>query len=271
MLNIRPLKITLHDDDVLFYLHIPKTAGLSLIALLDAHFRTEEIFPLHSAPSPEMFEVYSPEQIAGYRLVRGHFDFGPYDNGIYKHITPNPICLTMLREPISRTISHYRHNLRHDHGRWHDVIVAQKMSLKDFVCSPDTYAAVVNHQTRLLVGKVKGNPQNYVDSKALSEEAMLSLAKERLEQFAFFGLIERFHESILLLSHTFGWKPVEAYPMLNKSPEPSDPDSIPPEALEAIIARTRLDAELYQYAQQLFEARLNRMAEESLLERSQTI
>ena len=80
----RSLRVTLNKDDVLFFLHIPKTGGLSLIQFLDSQFAANEIFPLHSVRSESEIAKFTPEQLRCFRLIHGHFRFGPYDNGIYR-------------------------------------------------------------------------------------------------------------------------------------------------------------------------------------------
>src|SRR5690606_24309961 len=110
----------------------------------------------------------------------------------YQHITPHPIRLTMLRDPVVRTLSSYQHNLKHRH-------IPATMSLEQFVTGESTYFAVVNHQVRLIAGKVKGTPCGYDDPNAMPPQEMLSLAQRNLADFAFFGLTERFREAMQLL------------------------------------------------------------------------
>jgi hypothetical protein len=259
----RPITVRLYPDDVLFFLHIPKTGGITLTSILDTQFSRWEIFPFrHSGASPERFETFSSARLAGYRLVRGHYQFGPYDDRIWKHIVQNPICITMLRDPVRLTISYYRHILRDRTHPMHEEVTSQKLSLEAYVCDSRHFERVVNSQVHRVVGSVKGQPQGYNDPNALCDEALLVLAKQRLDQFAFVGLTERFRESVDLLTYTFGWSPVAEIPVLNAAPDPSTPEAIPPAALDAITQRTRLDAQLYAYATKLFEARLNRMNEE---------
>ncbi len=257
--NRRPLKIQIQPDDVLFFMHIPKTGGVSLISLLSSHFRQGEIFPLHSVASWEEFESFPPEQLASYRLIRGHFKFGPFDRQVFRYFCQNPLILTMLRDPVARTISAYRYVKREPRARIHEEVLSKQMSLHDYVHYPPYYGRIANLQTRMVLGAVRGVPNRANDPHALSDEALLFLAKQHLESFAFFGLTERFEDSVRLLNHTFGWQPVQQVPSENVAPQPSSRDSIDPEVLATIEDHTRLDAELYAFAVGVFEARLEQM------------
>lgn len=253
-------RIDLREDDVLFFLHIPKTAGLSLISLLDAQFTEEEILELHSAPSPNAFNRYTNNQIAKIKLVRGHYLFGPYDQRIYERIVQNPLIITILRDPVERTISAYRHLLRHP---WELPELEEKgMSLNDFVRHPGFYPRVVNRQTRMVVGAFPGVPRSYDDTQAMSDESLLQIAKEHVEQFAFVGVTERFVDSVHLIHKIFGWPEIKDVPLVNVSPTPSGRDTVPPEAIQAIEERTYLDAELHRFAASRLETKLKSVAHE---------
>ena len=282
-------RFKLHIDDVLFFLHIPKTAGLSLISLLDAQYPLNQIFPFHSASTPEVFQNFSPEEFAQYRLVRGHYRFGSQDREVYRNISQTPVIITVLRDPISRTVSAYNHirkrkmitvlpgrieikeasSALQDFGRF--LMKKQdfgeevsRLSLEEYVCHPQFQDRVVNRQTRMIVGAVKGLPLDKKNSSSLSQEAMLTLAKERLEQFAFVGVTEMFRESLQLLTYTFGWEPVFNIPELNTGLQTNPFEGIPESTLEEIRKRTKLDAELHSYAKDLFTQRYSSMLNELL-------
>ena len=250
----RPLRVTLNKDDVLFFQHIPKTGGLSLIAFLDSQFAQNEIFPLHSAGSEGEISKFTPEQLQGYRLIRGHFRFGPYDNGIYRYFTQNPLRITFLREPISRTISAYRHQRRIQK-------FGEETTLEDYLTDPQYARFVVDLQTRLTIGKIKAGTADWTDKKPLPDSVLLQVAKENLEYMAFVGMTEQFKASMQLLCHTFDWRMPQDIPQINSSPEPFDPSTLPPSTLEIIKEKTRLDAELYEFATRLFQERYQQMVD----------
>jgi len=257
-MNQRSLTFELADDDVLFFVHIPKTAGSSLIEILDKHFSSEEILPLHSASSSKSFEAFPAKQLEKIRLVHGHFPYGPFDRGIYRYIVKNPVCITMLRDPIKRTISEYQHILRRFENRHHHAVLSEGLSLFDFASDPRFSKNVVNRQTYMVAGRFYRLRRG--DHHAgISDETRLEMAKQRLEQFAFVGLTERFDESIQLLSYTFGWDLLDEMPRINVSPTPSRSDTISEESRKMILKQTYLDQQLYQFAENLFNERISRM------------
>ena len=250
----RSLRTKLKRDDVLFFQHIPKTGGLSLIAFLDSQFPSEAIFPLHSGTEEEIAK-FTPTQIRQFRLIRGHFSFGPYDNGIYHYITQNPIRITFLREPVARTISAHRHRQRMKE-------IGQDVTLEQYVSDPQYAKNVVDRQTWMIAGKMKASTQEWTDKQSLPNSEILQVAKETLESMAFVGLMEKFTPSMQLLCHTFDWQMPLEMPQINSSPEPFDPSRISPATLELIKEKTRLDAELYEFAVQLFQQRYAQMIDE---------
>lgn len=95
------LECKLKDDDIVYYLHIPKTAGTSFIATLDSLFDYNSIYP--EKVWHELLKK-PPNDLGKYKLIRGHFGYN-----VLPLLHKKPIYLTMLRDPIERTISQYEH------------------------------------------------------------------------------------------------------------------------------------------------------------------
>ena len=104
MKKISPIECEIEKDDILYFLHIPKTAGTSLVDILENNFSQEEIF--QEVIWPEMLKKL-PKDFSKFRLIRGHFGFW-----IYKLLPKIPATITMLRDPIEQSLSLYAHQLR---------------------------------------------------------------------------------------------------------------------------------------------------------------
>lgn len=87
----------------------------------------------------------------------------------------------------------------------------------------------------------------------------LETAKNRLMEFVFFGLAERFEDSLFLLYYTFGWFPAEAAPKLNISSNKKKIDDLPEETQKKLIQATYLDKQLYDFGEKIFEKRYQDM------------
>ena len=129
----------------LYFLHIPKTAGTSVIEWLKSSTGG------HACPVGLWSLLLQKElkDIQGYELYCGHF---------YRYLNEylnRPLdTITFLREPADRAYSHYRHVLRDTHHYFHER-VAKHASFKEFMLDPVTQPLVKNFQVRSLSSKFK--------------------------------------------------------------------------------------------------------------------
>jgi hypothetical protein len=241
------LEYQLQPTEQLCFLHIPKTAGTTLTAILESKFDRPEICPA------EMWgdlKDYTPEKLATYRLIRGHF---LYD--ICNYLPQKPVFVTMLRDPIDRIISAYEFMKTCIPIRPEAILTQEKarsMTLKEFVCDPST-PAIVNDQTRHLSRDIRGQ---YPD---LKRREWLEIAQENLADFAFFGLTEQFNPSMSLLTYTFGWQPIAEFQNLMVGDRKTKRSELAQDVIDAIAERNQLDMELYAFGQNLFAQRYAEM------------
>ncbi len=245
----------------LVFLHVPKTAGTSFTAVLDARFREEEICPAYYWK--ELFAI-PRERLQAYRLVRGHFEYAVTE------LLRDVRIITMLRDPVARTVSHYRYMATLAHHPLREVFAG--VPLPELLEDPEIGRQMVNPQVYyfgrdldlevLRRNLAPEGPEIYPwDNRPGQRELSLERARERLATAAFVGLQERFDDSLLLLAETFGWNPPAESTRLNVTPGRSKKDGIPGEWLEAARARNDLDMALYTFATELFEARYRAMVE----------
>lgn len=271
-------RIHLSPDDFLYFHHIPKTAGTTLHNILGNFVPSEQVCP---ARLWKHLLTIPSEQFIQYRLFSGHFYY--YINQL---LPRNPITITMLRDPIQRSISHYLHIHRESFLYYHEQAVSGDML--SFVTDPVTRPQIENFQTKLialtldpdLIKKEWGDANfseyslNHFDHwlelpTRLSDEALLERAKTRLEEFAFVGITEQFTESMLLLWYTFYRAPELTIESKNVAPESLSQDTLSAATIEALQEATQLDAALYSFAQQLFQSRFQQMALELQLQVSE--
>jgi hypothetical protein len=240
-----PAQYDLSANDALYFSHIPKTAGMTFRTIVEDQFHADEICP---ATLNAQLAKLPAESVRNYRLFRGHLGFINLPELLAgKEI----INVTVLREPVARVISHYEY-IRRMPGDPHYPAV-KDMTLEEF-------------SQKLTAGKVGKNIQTYhvaktlkFDLDQLTPAETLDVAKQSLDRFAFVGLVERFQDSLFLLSYIFGWKPIINTRKENAAKSKKGLNDIPASTIEVIKENTSLDAELYTYAKEIFEQRFSQM------------
>jgi len=206
-------------DEQLLFLHIPKTAGTSLIRLLDQHFVEDELCPV-DWPERYLLREIKAEEIKRARFVRGHFEF----NYVIKMFERSPRVLTMLRDPVERFVSEFEHlrrivtgeerpagiNLSNSVLERDKILRARypeiadgRMGLEEFLERPDL--------TKWLVG-------TYVRILGWWRKREVALRRVRTT-FEFVGITEEFERSIELLSYLLGLPAPQQIWRLNRAPQ----------------------------------------------------
>lgn len=240
-------------------LHIMKTGGISLSHLLEQLAR-----PARSAVSvflDDLLTMPAP-RLKSLRTISGHIPFEALE------LLPVPFqTVTVLRDPVARTLSHYR-ELQRSHA------VPGGLSLDEFL-SDERYAVPSgNYQARALAHSVDlaqawvtyspkarylqagGQEDQLYPLQALfdstpiqvSDEQLLETATKNLSAIDVVGTTESLDGVARRLCHLFG-APYTEVPHLNAS-EPT-PDELPTRLRRLIEQRTELDRELYGLARRL--------------------
>jgi hypothetical protein len=170
------------------------------------------------------------------RLIWGHLPFG-----VHRHV-PRPCdYVTILREPVSRVISVYKHILKKTNHELHRQVVENRMRLEDYVESGIDSGQTDNSQTRQLSGRQFG----------VIERDTLEEAKNNLKRFVVVGLTERVEETFVLLRRSLEVR-FMTYVTRNVSP----PLAVSGGAIDLIRERNELDTELYRHAKLLLSEQI---------------
>ncbi len=250
MKKYSPFEEKIGKDCILIFQHLAKSGGSTLHTIIDKQYQKVEHFISRGPKDIKKLMNLSTKEKLG--VIRGHMNFGIHD------FLPKPsIYITMLREPVSRVISHYYYSKRQPGHFLYEEIVHRKMSLENFIFSTTEND---NGQTRALAGI----SDVYSDLKKEQifpfgecNSRVLETAKKNLNVFAVVGLLERFEETLILMKRTLGWKLPPLYVKENISPNGFYKENIPKETLSLIRKYNKLDIELYRYATNLFEEKIN--------------
>jgi hypothetical protein len=236
------------DRKALIFLHIPKTAGTTLNRIIERQYSPLAIFtmdPHRIRATAERFKRLPEARRRRLQVVRGHLFYG-----IHEFLPQNATYITMLRDPVARLLSSYYFVLRRPLNPLHRKFKRERLGVEDCIrLFPDRN----NTQCRFIAG---------VKDTAIADERLLDMAKANLtKSFSVVGICERFEESLILISKTFGWE-ISAYE--NHKVAKTRPMA-EPKLVDLIREHNRLDVELYEFGKKLFEQSL-RKNEESIRE-----
>lgn len=93
----------------LCFLHMPKTAGASVINFMDSMFDDADVAKAYNPPDYDHFAA----SLKDYKFVRGHF-LGAQQEKYF----PDAECFTILRSPADLVVSMYRWMRNYDEAEW---------------------------------------------------------------------------------------------------------------------------------------------------------
>ena len=244
----------------LFFLHIPKTAGMTLRMLLGNQYSVDEI--LSASGWAELVNV-NDEHLKEYKLVQGHFT-----PGMLQLLPAGTKSMVFLREPVARTVSHLKH-LRRDPNFHPAHHLAVGRSLADLVRDERIMSLCSNVQAAILSNDIPGDvilrgvhrsheEDRPFDPGIFETGSDFSKAVNTLSRFDFVGFVEEFHNDVLRLSMEFGFHPPDLVPKRNYDPDQaSDGSELDPETLSRLRTRNAVDIAVYNHAREKFTTNQN--------------
>jgi Sulfotransferase family len=236
-----------------FFVHVMKTAGTTFALQLRSEFSEESIYPAkgHDWESPADLERYtdiprvlglSAERRSQIRVYTGHF---PYM--VRELIDPRLVAVTLLRDPVERTISVLKHFKRLD-DRYCD------MDLEEIYDDDHIFRSFIhNYQTAVFSRTLEDGVQPIRDPISV-DERRLAFARDNLAKVQVVGLTSRYAEFVDELRARFGWWPTRP-DRTGRANVSSEAWEVPPALRQRIADDNAYDMEFFRYTEDLVTER----------------
>jgi hypothetical protein len=229
-----------------FFLHLPRTAGTTLNAILRDTFGRDEILTVYSEQEYREFREIEAARLDAVRLIQGHLFLEQYDPPrIYSRAVS---VFTFLREPVARLVSEYQFLKSWPDNHMYGFLNSGNVSFREYLTGMDPRLKYrgKNFMTRFYTGMD-------FDLATFPDEAF-EKARYNLEHvFGFVGIQERFDESLLLLGDFLGLKSL-CYEKRNVL-APQSRETVSEDDLALARELNAADVQLYAFARDLFERR----------------
>ncbi|NWX85686.1 H6ST2 sulfotransferase, partial [Nothoprocta pentlandii] len=280
---LRRVDFNIKGDDLIVFLHIQKTGGTTFGRHLVQNVRLE--VPCDCRPGQKKCTCYRPNRRETWLFSRFstgwscglHADWTELTNCVpalvdgKRELRPRPsrnfYYITILRDPVSRYLSEWRHVQRG--ATWKASLhvcdgrspTTEELpscyagddwsgcSLQEFMECP--YNLANNRQVRMLSDlSLVGCYNLSVMPEEQRNKVLLDSAKENLKRMAFFGLTEFQRKTQYLFEKTFNMNFISPFTQYNSTRASSV--EIDEQTQQRIEALNFLDVELYDYAKDLF-------------------
>jgi hypothetical protein len=242
----RATAMTDSDDHRFFFIHVMKTAGWSFRFQLRSRYRRGQVYPdpkldddMQVAYSSIPYLLELPEQRR--RAIRAYS--GHFPSIAVELLDPTLTTITLLREPVDRTVSYLKHCTRY-HPQ-HKGMPLEQIYEDQFVFQ----FFIRDFQTKMFSMREGDKLVNCLEVIEI-DQTRLDLAKHNIEQVDVLGLTEHFDEFIASVHDRFGWG--EHKPAREANVSKGDFD-VPDQLIERIRQDNAADIELYEHARRLYE------------------
>ena len=242
----------------LYFVHLPKCGGTSLRSFLEDNYPAHLVMPDNMTlqrygnlyPPAKVLAAYDKMDRAKYKLLRGHYHVD------YGFMLPGKTTLlTVLREPVARTISHIKMMIRDSARFAHhtvDSFVEEHMELQNNMMTRFFCKQVYRHEMDRVPDQFRLLDYIPVDVPLNDNDGVVAL--KNLERVQFVGIQDDLDRFAQCVAKELNLKGVNKLPKLNAHPSRS---KYAPETLERIREHNQYDIHLYEEAQRRSAALLD--------------
>ncbi len=235
----------------LIFLHLPKTAGVTLNTIIERHFPSDAVYRINIGNETfgAFFKLTEHER-GNIGYLTGHAPFG-----LHRWLPRPATYITLLRDPVERVLSEYFFIRLYPEHPLHHQFHSENVSLDDYV-----EAHEFNLMTRWLCGFFDGDKTwaGVHDMPPEAYEAASQTARHNLTtHFSLVGLTEHFDQFMLLIRRLFGWQDI-FYVKQNVTASRPSIAELPPQTIARIQELNKFDIELYEFGRRIFESQLRK-------------
>jgi hypothetical protein len=231
-----------------FFVHIMKTGGTTLRRHMEHNFPApgalypDERIDGDASDANMLIQPLLAQPAARHEQVRAYLGHFPWI--VSRLVDPSLVTLTVLREPVGRTVSYLQH-CQAFHGRH------EGLSLEAIYEDAFTFPTLIHdHQTKIFSMAATDRLESYMDVIDVDDDR-LRAARDNLATVDLVGLQEDYDAFLRALSTRYGWEILPRKPWMASAARPEITASFR-RRIEADNAR---DVELYDYARRLVAER----------------
>jgi hypothetical protein len=243
-------------DRTYLFLHVMKTGGTSMLRYILDNFPVGQVEPdvrvnlgdgIRRLPdrgptygSVERIRSLSDERRREIRVYAGHYPF------MMTELVPTDVTMTVLRDPVERTISFLRHCKRYEADK-------ADLSLDEIYADPFDFALLIrDYQAKLFSMRLADEvPDKAHIADIVVDDHRLAAAKANLATVSLIGLQHRFGEFLGELTTRYGWTFGDSY--LKQAA--TEGWSVSPDLRQRIVEDNQVDIEFFRYADSLVDER----------------
>jgi hypothetical protein len=248
------------ERETVVFIHMQKTGGTTLRALLEGRFPADRVCPVHE----DKLHLLSVAELGQFDFFSGHFDRSSICFIPRREIK----TVVLFREPRARLISYYRflraHPNRDEFANDACIRLAHELTAEEFFESSIRNLHLVYNHYLIALGASFSWYERKLGSPLSKEDIFRALeeAKRQIRATTAIGITERFDQSVELICKALHLeKPPSIAPLhvtsnfveLDARFRRVEPVTMTPRLASALDELTVYDEELYRFANQEFD------------------